>query len=171
MWRFRINGWHQLVLVFCCSLSLFLCSCRETTFQSSVPTYPVRVVIDTKLGPFVHFQPTVMGSYIVVNGDGYFVNGTRVMALGATDMYGYGGVVVYVSMYGYDAYDLACPYCARHGMKRSCSVSGFYAECPECGERYDLVSGYALPTQSISHEALRRLNVINSDGKLTVTQR
>lgn len=154
-----------------CLLSLFLLSCHDTTFQSSVPAYPVRVSIDTKQGAFVHFQPTAFNSYVAVNRDGYFLDGQYVLPLGATDMYGYGGIVIFVSLYGYDAYDLACPYCALHGLKRPCTINGFYAECDECGEHYDLASGYALPTQSISHESLRRLNVINSDGKLTVTQR
>ena len=50
-------------------------------------------------------------------------------------------------------------------------MDGIYAVCPECGEQYDLGSGTAVPTKGIAHETLRRLNIINSDGKLTITQR
>ena len=158
---------RTIILLF---LILFA-SCEGSTFQSSVPSYPVRIIIDTRIGEFVHFQPDAFGSYVVVNQEGYFLNGNYVLPRGATDAIGYGGVVVYVSLSGYDAYDLACPHCAALGKRISCTVSGFYAECPECGEQYDLASGYALPKNNISHEALRRLNIINSDGKLTITQR
>ena len=77
---------HIRIIV--CLLSLFLVACEGTTFQSSVPAYPVRVVIDTKQGAFVHFQPTVTGSYITVDRDGYYMNGSFVLPLGVTDMYG-----------------------------------------------------------------------------------
>ena len=160
---------HIRIIV--CLLSLFLVACEGTTFQSSVPAYPVRVVIDTKQGAFVHFQPTVTGSYITIDGDGYYMNGSFVLPLGATDMYGYGGIVVYVDLFGYSAYDMACPYCAGRGQCRPCTIDGIYATCPECGEKYDLASGSAVPQNGLSHESLRRMNLINSDGKLTITQR
>ena len=51
------------------------------------------------------------------------------------------------------------------------TVSGIFAECPECHEKYDLGCGYAVPQTGISHEAMRALNVIVSDGKLTITQK
>ena len=151
--------------------ALLLMGCEGTTFQSSVPAYPVRVTIDTKQGAFVHFLPTSTGSHVVTNRDGYFLDGQFVLPLGVTDAYGYGGVVVVVDLFGYSAYDLACPYCAARGLCRPCTIDGIYARCAECGEEYDLLSGTAVPQHSISHEALRRLNIINSDGKITVTQR
>lgn len=166
MRRFGIKHFVLLVLG-----SLMLVACEGTTFQSSVPAYPVRIIIDTKLGAFVHFQPTALNSHIVVNRDGYVFDEQYVMPLGAMDMYGYGGVVAYVSLYGYDAYDLACPHCAEQGYCRACTIDGIYAVCPECGEQYDLGSGYALPQKGLSREALRRLNLISSDGKLTITQK
>ena len=85
------------------ALALTLVACEETTFQSSVPAYPVRVIIDTKIGAFVHFQPTSFGSHIVVNKEGYFMDGKFVMLVTAMDAWGYGGVVVYVSSNGFDA--------------------------------------------------------------------
>ena len=163
-----MRRYRQLIVLIA---SLMLMGCEGTTFQSSVPAYPVRLTIDTRIGEFVHFQPDAFGSYVVVNKEGYFLNGNYVLPRGATDAVGYGGVVVYVSMGGYDAYDAACPHCAAEGRCVPCDVDGFYATCPECGEKYDLGSGFALPMKGISHEALRRLNIVNSDGKLTITQR
>lgn len=130
---------------------------------------PVHVVIDTR-GLFVHFVETNLNAYITVDADGYYENGVFVKPTGAMEAWGYGGVVAYVSMAGYVAYDLACPYCAGRGMKHSCEMDGIYAVCPHCGEQYELGSGYALPQNGISKEALRRLRIINSDGKLTITQ-
>ena len=148
-----------------------LAACQDTTFQSSVPAYPVRLVIDTRIGPFVHFQPTAFNTYITVNRDGFFLNGEFILPTGATDMWGYGGVVAYVSMNGYVAFDLACPHCAGKGRKSSCTIDGIFAVCPECGERYDVGGGYGVPSQGLSREALRQLNILASDGKLTITQR
>ena len=149
-------------------LCITLAGCEGTTFQSSVPAYPVRVVIDTRV--FVNFKPEHFGSYITVNRDGYFENDKFVMPVNAMDAYGYGGVVVYVGMFGYTAYDLACPYCAAKGKKSPCVVDGMYAECLQCEEKYDLGGGYALPQNGLSKEALRKLRIINTDGKLTITQ-
>ena len=43
--------------------------------------------------------------------------------------------------------------------------------CPNCGEEYDLLSGAATPQKGHIHEPLRQLNILNADGKLTVTQK
>lgn len=162
---------NRLIYIGLLYLSLLLTGCDSTTFQSSIPAYPVRIVIDTKVGAFVHFLPTSLGSSIVVNKEGYFMDGKYIIPTSAMDAWGYGGVVVYVSSNGYDAYDMACPYCAEKGNCHPCGINGARAVCPHCGEEYDLLSGVAVPTQGIAHEALRRLNVINSDGRLTITQR
>ena len=99
------------------------------------------------------------------------MDGKYILPTGATDAWGYGGVLVYISSNGYDAYDTACPACAERGRCIPCGIDGAHAVCPNCGEEYDLLSGVAVPTQGIAHEALRRLNVIQSDGRLTITQR
>ena len=165
MWRFGIISVLAL-----CSL-LLIPSCEGTSFKSSVPTYPVRVIVDTKVGAFVHFQPTALNAYVIANTDGYFLNGEYVLPFPVTDACGYGGVVVFVDLFGYSAYDLACPYCASRGRKQPCEIDGAFAVCPYCHEEYDLASGTATPQKGLIRESLRRLNIINSDGKLTVTQR
>ena len=157
----------KLIVAFLCLLGL--CGCEGSSWQNSVPAMPVHVVIDTR-GLFVHFTETNLNSYITVDADGYYENGVFVKPTGAMDAWGYGGVVVYVSMAGYVAYDLACPLCASQSRKSPCIMDGIYAECPHCGEQYELGSGYALPQKGLSKEALRRLNIMPSDGKLTSTQ-
>ena len=161
---------HRFQLIISVLCLFGLCSCEGSTFQSSVPALPVHIIIDTR-GLFVHFTETSLNSYITVNADGYYdENGKLVKPTGVMDAWGYGGVVVYVSMAGFVAYDLACPYCAGRGRKSPCMMDSPFAECPHCGERYDLGSGYAIPQTGLSKEAMRRLNIISSDGKLTITQ-
>lgn len=149
---------------------LMLCGCEGSTFQSSVPAYPVRVVINTKT-IFTDFFPENTNAYITVNQNGYYENGTFKQPVTVTDAWGYGGVVAYISLAGYVAFDLACPYCAEHGHKSPCEMDGIYAICPRCGEHYDIASGYAMPQKGISKEALRLLNIIATEDKLTITQR
>ena len=82
-----------------------LLSCEGTTFRSSVPAYPVRVIVDTRIGAFVHFQPEALGSFVVANKEGYYLDNQWVSSSSAMDAYGYGGVVVYIGAFGYNAYD------------------------------------------------------------------
>ena len=167
MQRLRLN---LSVLFLLSAIAVCLPSCEDSTWRSSVPAYPVRIVIDTRLGEFVHFQPTNTGAYVEAKRDGYFMNGKFVLPFPATDAYGYGGVVVYVDLFGYSAYDLACPHCASKGSCQTCTIDGGFATCPYCTEQYDLMSGTAAPQKGLIKETLRRLNVLNSDGKITVTQ-
>ena len=161
-----MRRYRELIIL----IAILLCSCEGTSFQSSVPAYPVRVVINTKT-MFTGFTPENTNAYITVNEEGYKENGVFKQPVTVTDAWGYGGIVVYVSLAGYVAFDLACPYCAEHGHKSPCEMDGIYAICPRCGEHFDIASGYAMPQKGTSKEALRSLNIIASDDKLTITQK
>ena len=162
--------WIRIIIFVFIPYLFLIPGCEHTTFQSSVPTYPVRFSINTNMGEFVHFKPTSQNEYVTLTEDGYSYNGKWVQARLVTDAYGYAGTVVFVSINGYDAYDLACPYCAARGKKQACEIDGIFAVCPHCGEQYDLGSGTAAPQKGIAKELLRRYAIINSDGKLTITQ-
>ena len=163
-----LRSW-QLIFASLCVLILGGCD-DNTIFRSSVPMYPVRITIDTNVGPFVHFIPTASYSHIIVNEDGYFYDGKFIQKPLGMDAWGYAGVVVYINMMGgYDAYDLCCPNCVYE--QQACKVDGPFATCPLCGEQYTLGDGTAGPNKGIATEQLRRLNVMNSGGRLTITQR
>ena len=151
-------------------LALMLVACENTTWQSSVPTYPVRATIDTR-AVFIDFTPENTNAYITIDRDGYYENGRFVLPVTVNDAWGYGGLLVYVSMNGYVAFDLACPNCAAHGKKQPCDMDGIFAVCPECGEQYEVASGYAVPQKGICREALRQYNIVYSDGKLNISQK
>ena len=159
----------QLIFFGVCVFILGACE-DPPIFRSSVPMYPVRITIDTNVGPFVQFIPTASYSHIIVNEDGYFYDGKFIQKPLGMDAWGYAGVVVYINMMGgYDAYDLCCPNCVYE--RQACKVEGIFATCPVCGEQFDLGSGTAVPTKGIAKEQLRRLNVAHSGYRITITQR
>lgn len=161
-----MRRYGQLIIVFLCGL--LCCSCEDTTIRSSVPTYPVRLSINTNLGEFVHFIPENTYDYITIDRQGYHYH-AYTQALAATDMIGYGGVVVFIGGDGaYNAFDMCCPHCLNPNAP--VEMDGFFGVCPVCGEHYDLSYGLAVPTKGIGKEALRRYPVINNGGKLTISQ-
>ena len=110
----------QLIILF-----LLLTACENTHFQSSVPHYPVRMSIDTDRAEFATFKYPSALEYIVLTREGYFLNDKFLRKPDVTDAWGYGGVVVYVNISGnLDAYDLACPYCAKRGTCSPCEIDG-----------------------------------------------
>lgn len=161
---------NRLKLIVLGLAAVFFASCDDTTFQRSVPAYPVHAEINTKT-EFVDFLPTNTNAYITVNELGYFKNGQFVKVTSVLDRWGYGGIVVYVSLGGYVAFDLGCPYCAAHGIKSPCEMDGISAVCPICGEEYELALGYATPQKGISKETLRPLNCMPQGDKLVISQR
>lgn len=144
---------RQLIIVAIC---LLFSSCDGPT-RSSVPVYPVRFEVNTKT-VFIDFTPQNLNAYITLDRDGYKENGVWKLPATAMDAWGYGGVVLYVSMVGYAAFDLACPHCAAQGRRSPCEMNGIYAVCPDCGEEYEVASGYGFPRKGISKEAMLRLN-------------
>lgn len=146
-------------------LTLTACD-THTTYRSSVPSYPVNIRINTYEGTYVHFVPENSYTYMIVDKDGYHFNG-QTMPRKETDRFGYAGVVVYIDGFGtYSAYDMACPHCVKQDTP--VEIDGMLAICALCGEEYDLGTGYATPQKGISNEALRRYDLIVSNGVITI---
>ena len=144
-------------------LTLTACD-THTTYRSSVPSYPVNIRINTYEGTYVHFVHIY--TYLIVDEKGYHFNG-QTMPRKETDRFGYAGVVVYIDGFGtYSAYDMACPHCVKQDTP--VEIDGMLATCPICGEEYDLGTGYATPQKGISNEALRRYDLIVSNGVITI---
>ena len=144
-------------------LTLTACD-THTTYRSSVPSYPVNIRINTYEGTYVHF--VYIYTYLIVDEKGYHFNG-QTMPRKETDRFGYAGVAVYIDGNGnYSAYDMACPHCVKQDTP--VEIDGMLATCPICGEEYDLGTGYATPQKGISNEALRRYDLIVSNGVITI---
>lgn len=145
---------HILHPIGCIVITLFLCGCETAT--DPVHNYPVRFEVNTKT-VFIDFTPQNINAYITLDRDGYKENGIWKLPTTAMDAWGYGGVVLYVSMVGYVAFDLACPHCAAEGRRSPCEMDGIYAVCPHCGEEYEIASGYGFPRKGISKYAMHRI--------------
>lgn len=158
---------RKLILFFIVCAIFYGC---EGTNSNPVPFAPVHVVLNTKT-VFIDFLPGNTNTYVTVTEKGYYKNGKFVQSLSVFDAYGYAGIVAYISILGYTAYDMACPYCAAHGTKQRCTIDGIFAICPHCGEQYDLGGGFAMPQKNISPDPLRSMSVIPSDDKITITQK
>lgn len=147
------KSWTLLV-----ALALLSSGCKDTTFKSSVPSFPVYLQLNI-LAEYPHFQPTNTGQYLVFKEPRFL-----------TDAVGYGGVLIYIAMdANYHAYDLTCPHCLNP--KTGVKVDGMFAVCPDCGECYDLSFGYATPTKGKSNEALRQYSAVYYAPYLTITDR
>lgn len=139
---------------------LFLCllwSCGETTFVSSVPSYPVHMEINI-LAEYPNFVPTGGIQALTFTSPRY-----------PTERVGYAGLLIYTAFdEHYHACDLCCPKCLLQN--RPIEVDGMFARCPNCGEEYDLSYGYGTPTRGISRERLRPYTANYANGKLIVYQ-
>ncbi len=151
-----------LHLAFCI---LLLASCNPQG-SSSVPSYPVQITIDTRIGQYVSFVPANMNDYVLVTKAGVLYHDVlypRDMAM----YYGYAGVVININMnQSYSAFDLCCPVCVDR--TKPIEVDGGFAVCPTCGEAYELMNGIGTPSKGISREALRRYSVRYYDGQVQV---
>lgn len=149
-------------------LSVLLCGCGEgLVYNSAVPNAPVQISINTKQAFFVHFIPDNINNYLIVNSEGYRLNGKDFLPRTYVDYYGYAGVVIYIDNdRKYSAFDLCCPHCVDRA--HPTEVDGMFAVCPVCGEQYDLSWGLGVPSRGISREALKRYNCFYSGDVLTV---
>ncbi len=146
-------------------LPLLLLSGCENYYTSSIPTRPVYMRLSVLQYPSL----VSAGSYAVLDKTGLYENGTWRRQLLETERYGYGGVVLYCTgdnLYPYVAFDLCCPFCADP--INHCEPTGLFAECPRCGEVYDL-SCYGMSTKGISKEALKRYAVGYMHPYITVS--
>lgn len=136
---------------------LCLTGCKgNTTFRSAVPTYPIHLEINTRVGMFVSFVPGNITSHVIVDAGGFHFNGIT-QPLTVQDAYGFAGTVVYIDASdSYAAYDLCCPHCMLRDLP--CRIDGMFAVCDSCHEQYDIYSGNGVPTRGIAAEPLKRYN-------------
>lgn len=142
-------------LLLACTL---LCACKDTTFRSSVPSYPVYLRLNL-LADYAHFPNAPADQYLIFKEQRF-----------PTDALGYAGLLLQRDMDGrFRAYDMACSRCLNR--EQTIEPDGIFAVCPLCGEAYDLSYGLAVPTKGKSKEALRQYTVRFDGTYLTVTDK
>ena len=147
-------------------LSLVLLSGCSQQGSSSVPSYPVQITLDTRIGQYVSFVPANLNDYVLVTKEGINYHGFM-YARDMSTYYGYAGVVININMnQSYSAFDLCCPVCLDR--TSPIVIDGGFANCDVCGERYELMNGMGTPSKGISQEALRRYPTRYYDGQVQV---
>lgn len=148
-------------------MAVALCGCEDTSFRSAVPNSLVRININTNEWEFVHFKPDNVGQILVIDEQGFHLNG-KTLGRKEIDYCGYRGLVVTVDNNStYSAFDLCCPNCVYEpdGVVK---IDGIYGRCPHCGEEYDISWGYGNPQHGISNECLRKYNCRYTGERLII---
>lgn len=145
--------------IFLCLVVLLAMSCHKVDV-SNVPY--VRVYLELDL---TYKDKDLVGALnykeiTTVNGQNY---GTQL---------GFSGVLV-VSGFDsngntrYYAYDLCCPHEAKRNVTVKADHTGF-AQCPECGTKYEIAYGSGTPSEGPSEFALTRFDVTQQGNKLLI---
>lgn len=89
--------------------------------------------------------------------------------LSAVERTGFGGVIVYHDLYGYSAYDLACPYEMKYAIRVEIDESRFKAVCPSCGSEFGIYENGGAVLKGPATQGLKRYNTHQSGNKIYVT--
>lgn len=163
---------RKILHILSVNIVILLCLTSCTDPVSSLPVRPVGIRINTNQDIFVHFQPTNLYDYVIADKEGlHYHDHVRRFPEGQ-GAHGYGGVVVMVTtsdLNPYASFDLACPACyLSTGKCHVTHIDGFFAVCPDCGEKYDLSSGAGYPTQGKVNESLHRYTTTVVNGVITI---
>lgn len=155
-----------------CLLSLLACGCERQ--RSDVPSYPVQFEMDLQQYPYVTrfvagggFQTVAITRTANDLLQLQFPNDTLTMVRREGDYVGYAGLLVWSDIESkFHAADLCCPHCLNQAAP--VQIDGAFAICPTCGETFDLMSGYALPTKGITKQTLRRFDIYYQNWKIII---
>lgn len=133
-----MKRWQMIGLVV-----MAMCSCQPVELVNPVPNYPVNLELNIT-AEYPHFTSDNVGSHLCFYTPRY-----------PNDRVGYAGVVAFVYFdQAYCAFDLCCPNCLKRD--QPLTIDGIYAQCPVCGEQYDMSFGLGVPQRGISQHYLKR---------------
>lgn len=141
--------------------ALLLLGCNST-FDSSVPDWPVYLELDLTyedrdlkaIQAYKLYTPTTINQ--------------------ATEKTGFGGVLVYhgLSSTGttdaYYAFDAACPVEHQANVRVEVDDDAVYAVCPRCGSKFELLNGIGNPVEGPATEGLKQYYVDKQGEKLYI---
>lgn len=88
--------------------------------------------------------------------------------LSATEFTGVGGVLVYHDVYGYSAYDLACPYERHPNIRVEMDEDAINAICPKCGSAFNVFEASGAVVNGPATQGLKRYNTHQNGNKIYV---
>ncbi len=142
------------------SLLILFCalSCSKTE-HSYFPSYPVYLELDLTfedkdLNGVMAYKEYILG---------------KTSGLGKTERTGFGGVLVYHDMFGYSAYDLACPYETQMNVRVKMDEDGIHVVCPKCGSKYNVYEASGNRVEGPATRGLKPYQTALSGTKLYVT--
>lgn len=142
------------------SLLILFCalSCTKTE-HSYFPSYPVYLELD------LTFEDKDLNGVMAYK---EYIRG-KTSGLAATERTGLGGILVYHSVDGYHAYDLACPYETQVSVRVKMDEDAIYAVCPKCGSKYNVYEASGNRVEGPATRGLKPYQTALSGTKLYVT--
>ncbi len=143
-----------------CLIAVLALSCGKVNV-SNIPYAPVFLELDLTFKDKDLVGALNYKEFTTANGQIY---GTRL---------GYGGVLVVCGFNAsgvqtqYHAYDLCCPYEANQNIKVKADNTG-WAQCPQCGTKYEIAYGTGTPADGPSEYALTRFVVTQQGNKILI---
>lgn len=136
-------------------LSLFACTNSEDNY---FPSYRVNLELDLTFEDKALNEQMAYKTYIVGQTSG----------LAASDMTGFGGVLVYHGLGGIAAYDLACPYEMKRTVRIEVAEDGIKAVCPQCGSEFGIFENAGAVLKGPATQGLKIYQTYQNGNKITV---
>lgn len=146
-------------------LSLFAFNACETVKDNCIPYAPVHVTFRTVADWNLYglkSEAADSREYLFVASKHKIPSDFPYTAL---DYTGYGGLLLVADVMGnLNAYDLSCPYEARPEVRVHVPAGKLYAECEQCGSRFDVFTNIGTPIEGPAAQrgyALQRYHVVS----------
>ena len=136
---------------------LVLCACTDTE-KNYFPFYRVNLELDLTFEDKALNEQMAYKTYIVGQTSG----------LAASDMTGFGGVLVYHGLGGIAAYDLACPYEMKRTVRIEVAEDGIKAVCPQCGSEFGIFENAGAVLKGPATQGLKIYQTYQNGNKITV---
>ena len=137
-------------------LSLFAFTNSEDNY---FPSYRVNLELDLTFEDKALNEQMAYKTYIVGQTSG----------LAASDMTGFGGVLVYHGLGGIAAYDLACPYEMKRTVRIEVAEDGIKAVCPQCGSEFGIFENAGAVLKGPATQGLKIYQTYQTGNKIIVT--
>lgn len=136
-------------------LALFACTNSEDNY---FPSYRVNLELDLTFEDKALNEQMAYKTYILGQTSG----------LGASEMTGFGGVLVYHGLNGIVAFDLACPYEQKRSIRIEVDSTKLNAVCPECGSVFNIWEGTGTYISGPATRGLKVYPTYRNGNKITV---
>lgn len=141
-----------------CLLALFCAFACTTNDENAFPNSAVNLELDLTYEDKALKEQMAYKTYIYGQTTG----------LSASDRTGFGGVLVYHDIFGYSAYDLACPYEVKAMVRVEVDADAIKAVCPTCGSEFGIFENAGAVLKGPATQGLHRYTIYQSGDKIYV---